>query len=941
MDIILENYVCIYEHKYDTNILNKNVNLNNLVIMTDNEVRRRFSNNVMNGIYILSRDDLNNFDNYNINNIDYLKLNNNIFSYFYEYTKTYIYPLLIKKTINEIIDMNLTEYEQELFSPLFTILDESSNIQFISIIEGENDEMSETIKLTIYIQKNILANLQELQENILYNRYRRTLSSIPGLIFLKMTEKYNFKNFKKLLQNTERIVHKNLDRKEINDEKLKIKLLNHQKNDILEINDLIELYNNHSYNINNNKLELILNDYNNINIDNKEYILRNNRIDLKEYINNNINNDINNDMFIKINLDIYGCLITSETGTGKTLPLLFKCFENESIYKEYYTEKDTCNYVYKKGKFKGENCQKNKTNKKKYCKEHEDNLFYDKMPINIIKRPINFYDNNKKIIKTEASLILCPSHLIEQWYNEYLKFFENYNKNIIVVGTTYQLNNLTIKDFLFADLIILSFNLYLQIHKYIRREYINENEIDLNENCKTLDLFEWKYIIIDEGQEFIKLDSKDNINYIKRLNKKFVFVLSATPYENNFYSYIKLLSIITNIIEEFKDDVNIFNENFERSLIVNFFYKRKCNILNVDFKELYYKLINNKIIYHNSYDFINRINNKDNIKVNKTIIKCEFTETEKSVYNSYKNSIRKINEILLKICCDYTLLNLKIFNDKSITLENLKETLVEYYENNVKILNEKINNTDSENQKKRLENKLNEYTNIKNYLSKTINEIKDNKGIQCPICFDEEIKQFSIFKCGHNFCKDCTQSLLKMKELKCPCCKIHVDTIDIKMIDLDLIYINNNNNETELNKIINDCNSTKIGNIIYYLKNNDERVLIFSQWDRLLLKLKDNMIKHGLKYVDLNGSIYNKTRNLNNFKENNAQILLMNSLFFNSGLNLQFCKKIIFIEPLYGDNIYKEAVKNQILGRINRIGQENCIEIITFIIKDTLEEELI
>jgi len=180
-----------------------------------------------------------------------------------------------------------------------------------------------------------------------------------------------------------------------------------------------------------------------------------------------------------------------------------------------------------------------------------------------------------------------------------------------------------------------------------------------------------------------------------------------------------------------------------------------------------------------------------------------------------------------------------------------------------------------------------------------------------------------------------------MKELKCPCCKIHVDTIDIKMIDLDLIYINNNNNETELNKIINDCNSTKIGNIIYYLKNNDERVLIFSQWDRLLLKLKDNMIKHGLKYVDLNGSIYNKTRNLNNFKENNAQILLMNSLFFNSGLNLQFCKKIIFIEPLYGDNIYKEAVKNQILGRINRLGQENCIEIITFIIKDTLEEELI
>ena len=31
MDIILENYVCVYEHKYGTKILNTNVNLNNLV----------------------------------------------------------------------------------------------------------------------------------------------------------------------------------------------------------------------------------------------------------------------------------------------------------------------------------------------------------------------------------------------------------------------------------------------------------------------------------------------------------------------------------------------------------------------------------------------------------------------------------------------------------------------------------------------------------------------------------------------------------------------------------------------------------------------------------------------------------------------------------------------------------------------------------------------
>jgi SNF2 family DNA or RNA helicase len=67
----------------------------------------------------------------------------------------------------------------------------------------------------------------------------------------------------------------------------------------------------------------------------------------------------------------------------------------------------------------------------------------------------------------------------------------------------------------------------------------------------------------------------------------------------------------------------------------------------------------------------------------------------------------------------------------------------------------------------------------------------------------------------------------------------------------------------------------------------------------------------------------------------------MNSVYFNTGLNLQYCKKIIFVEPIYGNKEYKESIKNQIIGRINRIGQTDKIDIITFIIKDTIEEEIV
>ena len=60
-----------------------------------------------------------------------------------------------------------------------------------------------------------------------------------------------------------------------------------------------------------------------------------------------------------------------------------------------------------------------------------------------------------------------------------------------------------------------------------------------------------------------------------------------------------------------------------------------------------------------------------------------------------------------------------------------------------------------------------------------------------------------------------------------------------------------------------------------------------------------------------------------------------------SGINLSCANKIIFIEPILGNKKYRDETENQAISRANRIGNKHpSIEIIKFIIKDTIEEDI-
>jgi DNA repair protein RAD5 len=125
------------------------------------------------------------------------------------------------------------------------------------------------------------------------------------------------------------------------------------------------------------------------------------------------------------------------------------------------------------------------------------------------------------------------------------------------------------------------------------------------------------------------------------------------------------------------------------------------------------------------------------------------------------------------------------------------------------------------------------------------------------------------------------------------------------------------------------------------MKDND-KCIIFSQWDNMLTKIGNILKQEKIDVLYCSGTVYQRKRAINNFQNNSKNnIICLSSENCASGINLTSANKIILIEPIYGSKEYRKDIENQAIGRADRIGQKRPIEIIRFIIKNTIEEDIL
>lgn len=119
----------------------------------------------------------------------------------------------------------------------------------------------------------------------------------------------------------------------------------------------------------------------------------------------------------------------------------------------------------------------------------------------------------------------------------------------------------------------------------------------------------------------------------------------------------------------------------------------------------------------------------------------------------------------------------------------------------------------------------------------------------------------------------------------------------------------------------------------------DSKVLIFSQFVKMLQILKNDLTMEKVPFVYLDGSTPEKERkkNVDTFQNDpNIKVFLISLKAGGVGLNLTAAEYVFIIDPWWNP-----AVEQQAIDRAHRIGQEKTVFYYKFISRDTIEEKII
>ena len=135
---------------------------------------------------------------------------------------------------------------------------------------------------------------------------------------------------------------------------------------------------------------------------------------------------------------------------------------------------------------------------------------------------------------------------------------------------------------------------------------------------------------------------------------------------------------------------------------------------------------------------------------------------------------------------------------------------------------------------------------------------------------------------------------------------------------------------------------TKVNEVMNILQNvvesGDEKVVVFSQWERMTRLVAQELDKRDIGYEYLYGGVPSIKRKdlVSNFSDLPESRVFLSTDAGSTGLNLQAASIVINL-----DLPWNPAVLEQRIARIYRLGQTRNIQVINLVAKDTFEEQMI
>ncbi|XP_061861855.1 helicase-like transcription factor isoform X2 [Colius striatus] len=214
---------------------------------------------------------------------------------------------------------------------------------------------------------------------------------------------------------------------------------------------------------------------------------------------------------------------------------------------------------------------------------------------------------------------------------------------------------------------------------------------------------------------------------------------------------------------------------------------------------------------------------------------------------------------------------------------------------------------------------------------------------ECAVCL-ESLTLPVITHCAHVFCKPCIFEVIRSEQpnAKCPLCRneLRVEHLVEYPLEEETDYSNGKNSDQEW------ISSSKINALMHALiemrkDNPTAKCLVVSQFTTFLSLIENPLKDSGFAFTRLDGSMAQKKRveAIQCFQSSQAgspTVMLLSLKAGGVGLNLTAASRVFLMEPAWNP-----AAEDQCFDRCHRLGQKNNVVITKFIVKDSVEENML
>ncbi|NXI96980.1 HLTF factor, partial [Psophia crepitans] len=214
---------------------------------------------------------------------------------------------------------------------------------------------------------------------------------------------------------------------------------------------------------------------------------------------------------------------------------------------------------------------------------------------------------------------------------------------------------------------------------------------------------------------------------------------------------------------------------------------------------------------------------------------------------------------------------------------------------------------------------------------------------ECAVCL-ESLTLPVITRCAHVFCKPCIFEVIRTEQpnAKCPLCRNELRVEHLVECPLEEEIDSSNGKKSDQEWI----SSSKINALMHGLielrrDNPTAKCLVVSQFTTFLSLIENPLKESGFAFTRLDGSMAQKKRveAIQCFQSSQAgspTVMLLSLKAGGVGLNLTAASRVFLMDPAWNP-----AAEDQCFDRCHRLGQKHKVVITKFIVKDSVEENML